>query len=92
MPEPSPAPKVPSSAARAGYGALGVDSSQPCPACGKPLPVGKTAGCSARCRAELSRWRRVTALRQALLTIQAQVEDLLDLVGKLHGGRRRGRK
>ena len=56
------------------------------------MPANLRAACSPRCRAEASRGRRVKALREGLLTMQAQLEDLLDAVGKLHGGRRRGRK
>jgi len=33
--------------------------------------------------------REVKALREGLLAMQAQLEDLLDQVDKLHGGRRR---
>ena len=87
MATPSMTPKDSPQAARAGYAGLGVDSHRPCPACGKPLPEGRAA-CGGRCRAELSRVRRVTRLRAGLLTMQAHLEDLVDLVGKLHGPRR----
>ena len=49
-----------------------LPSRQPC-LCGKPIPAARTAACSSACRAELSRRRRVEAIRQALLGALALV-------------------
>jgi hypothetical protein len=51
------------------------------------MPVGRTAACSSRCRAARS-WRlRVAAVREGLLTLGVQIEDLLDQVERLHQSR-----
>ncbi len=46
------------------------------------MPEGRTAARSSRCRAILSRRRRVAAMRDGLRTLRAQLEDLLGLVGE----------
>ena len=51
--------------------------------------MGRTAACSSRCRAALSRRLRVAAVREGLLTLRAQLEDLLDQVNRLHQPRPR---
>jgi len=48
------------------------------------MPAGRTAACSSRCRAARSRRLRVAAVREGLLTLRAQVADLLDQVDRLH--------
>ena len=85
MPHPLPTPEARSTPARAAL----VASPQPCPVCGRPMPAGRTAACSSRCRAARSRRLRVGALREGLRTLRAQVEDLPGQVDRLRQPRRR---
>jgi hypothetical protein len=55
------------------------------------MPEGRTAACSSRCRAERSRRLRVAAVREGLLTLKAQIEDLVDKVNRLDGTHTRSR-
>ena len=48
------------------------------------MPAGRTAACCSRCRAALSRRLRVAAVREGLLTLRAQLEDLLGQVERFH--------
>ena len=60
--------------ARAGSCATVVASAQPCPVCGKPMPAGRTAACSAKCRAKLSRRRKAEAVAARERELLAELE------------------
>ena len=53
-----------------------------CHGCGGPLVGRQKVACSAKCRAAMSRHRRDAELREALLTLQATVGDLLTLAAR----------
>jgi predicted nucleic acid-binding Zn ribbon protein len=74
-------------------GSLGVVGSPGrCPVCGIAPLAGRQTVCSAACRRERSRARQATVLREALLTVRAQIDALLALAGTLPGERRGRRK
>jgi predicted nucleic acid-binding Zn ribbon protein len=82
MRDPDSAPEVPPESARAlGVTATVESTERQCPACGRPLTVRQRAGCSAKCRAALSRRRQDEArrardreIRRLLLTAQESIE------------------
>jgi predicted nucleic acid-binding Zn ribbon protein len=80
-PKPSHAAETRPDPARAGYAPPGV----PCPICRQPLPAGRRV-CSAKCRAVLSRRRRVEvqAVRDAEIRRHAEA-----IIGLLDEGRTR---
>ena len=85
MPSPAATVAARSTPARAAL----VASPQPCPACGEPMPAGRTAACSSKCRAARSPRLRVAAVREGLLLLRAQLEDLLNQVDRMHQPRAR---
>jgi hypothetical protein len=64
-------PIPPSPTARA----LGAGAERQCPGCGKPL-AGAQKACSGRCRARLSRARRLDELRGLALAARQAIEAL----------------
>ncbi len=57
--------------------AVVVFSEPVCAFCGRPRSPRKRETCSDRCRVALSRRRRAGILRDGLLALRAQVDDLL---------------
>jgi hypothetical protein len=58
-----------------------------CMGCGRPLVGRQKTGCSSRCQAQVSRHRRAAGIRDGLLLLRGQVDDLLARVERRDGGR-----